>query len=128
MSLRTPGQTESQRRSLRVPYVVEVTLGSDHNFWTGFTENLSEGGVFLATPREVAIGTHVQFELRLPTGDHTWQVRGEVRWVRAANAVSDGSAPGVGVRFVDLDPGLEAEIARFLRGGGQAMFFDGEDQ
>lgn len=117
----------SERRTLRVPYVVEVSMASDNNFWTGFTENLSEGGVFLATPREVPLGTHVQFELRLPTSG-PWQVRGEVRWVRAANAVAPGSAPGVGVRFVDLDPVLESEIAAFLGAGREAMFFDGEDQ
>ena len=124
----TESPTDTQRRSLRVPYVVEVTLASEHNFWTGFTENLSEGGVFLATPREVAVGTQVQFELRLPTGVKTWQVRGEVRWVRAADAVDTGSPPGVGVQFVDLDPALEAEIVEFLTGGGQSMFFDAEDQ
>lgn len=117
-----------QRRHVRVPYVVEVTLASDHNFWTGFTENLSEGGVFLATPREVTLGTLVQFELRLPNSKQTWVVHGVVRWTRAANAVEDGSAPGVGVSFVGLDPQLELEIAEFLGTGREAIFFDTEDR
>jgi hypothetical protein len=101
----------ASRRQVRVPYVIEVTLSSEHNFWTGFTENLSEGGVFLATPREVPLGTQVL----------------EVRWVRAANAVEQGSPPGLGVRFVNLDPELELEIGMFTRTDRDATFFDGED-
>lgn len=112
-------------RGFRVPYVVEVSVSSDHNFWSGFTHNLSEGGVFLATPREVPIGSVVQFELRLPNTGTPWLVRGEVRWTRGPDAAGPDSPPGIGVRFVDLDPALEREITEFIT-ARESYFYDEE--
>jgi uncharacterized protein (TIGR02266 family) len=111
-------------RRLRVPYVVEVSFASEHNFWTGFTRDLSEGGVFLATPREVPVGTIVQFELRLPDTTTPWEVRAEVRWTRAQDAAGPDSPPGIGVRFIDLDAALEARIAAFVGQTRDTMFYD----
>lgn len=111
-------------RPARVPYVVEVTFTSEHNFWTGFTQDLSSGGVFMATPKEVPVGTIVQFELRLPDTGTPWMVRGEVRWNRAQGAAGADSPPGVGVRFIDLDKKLEAKIASFIGQTRDTMFHD----
>ncbi|HEU5076246.1 MAG TPA: hypothetical protein VFU02_18765, partial [Polyangiaceae bacterium] len=33
----------------RAAVELDVSLGSDHNFYAGFVENLSAGGVFVAT-------------------------------------------------------------------------------
>lgn len=120
----TPVLVHTRGRAVRVPYVIEVSVRSEHTFWTGFTQNLTDGGVFLATPREVAIGTIVEFELRLPDTGTPWTVRGEVRWTRAANAAGPGSPPGCGVRFIDLDPDLEARIVSFTLRTRDAMFYD----
>lgn len=114
----------ARRRQFRVPYVVEVSAESDHNFWTGFTHNLSEGGLFLATPREVPLGSVVQFELRLPGMTKSWLVKTEVRWVRGPEAASEEAPAGIGLAFVELDPDLEVQINKFVSSQRESLFFD----
>jgi hypothetical protein len=38
-----------RREHSRFHVDLDVTVGSDHNFYAGFAENLSAGGVFIAT-------------------------------------------------------------------------------
>lgn len=79
----------------------EVTATSEHNFFMGFSENLSEGGLFIAThsPREV--GALVSIEFTLPGLNYKVCVVGEVRWTRLFSESSD-APPGMGVRFIEI--------------------------
>lgn len=89
-----------------------MTLESEHNFFTGITSNLSDGGVFVATPAPPPIGSQVGFELLL--GGGRFLVIGTVRWVRDENAASPGAPAGCGVRFETLEDGALAAIHRFI--------------
>ena len=40
---------DNRRRHLRYAVELDVSMSSEHNFYAGFAENLSEGGVFVAT-------------------------------------------------------------------------------
>ena len=114
---------EQQRRALRVPHEVEVTLESDHNFFTGVTSNLSEGGVFIATANPPAIGSEVGFELVL--GGERFLVLGVVRWVRDERAASSGAPAGCGVKWVHLEDGALDAIHRFI-GVRETDFYEDE--
>lgn len=113
----------SQRREhSRYDVELDVTLGSEHNFYAGFVENLSVGGIFVATHTLRKVGEVVDFSLDLP--DHGKAVRGtgEVRWIREFSEHSDGS-PGMGVRFLELEPGSLEAIESFLR-HREPMFYE----
>lgn len=77
----------------------------------GTTENLSEGGVFVACEDAEALpapGSSVALELELDGGGPTRLV-GEVRWRRSAS--DDGSEPaGCGIRFVAADGDAAARV------------------
>ncbi|HEX8793754.1 MAG TPA: TIGR02266 family protein [Polyangiaceae bacterium] len=105
-SLPVPGG--ERRTDARVPLETDVTLESDSQFFTGLTGNLSTGGVFVATYRQLPIGCGVVMTLTLPDGE--LRVKGTVRWSRDT---SSGASPGVGVAFDELAPGDTARIARF---------------
>lgn len=102
---------------------LDVTVGSDHNFYAGFAENLSAGGVFIATHKLKPVGTKIELSVNLPDGV---QVRalGEVRWIRVFNEASD-TPPGMGVRFVDVSAEAVAAIDGFLA-RRDPLFFDDE--
>ena len=53
------------RSSSRIPLQTQVDLSSDSNVFTGFSTNLSEGGVFVATLNLLPVGTAVDLS---PTG------------------------------------------------------------
>jgi uncharacterized protein (TIGR02266 family) len=98
------------RKSNRQPIEIEVGIASQSNFYLGFTENLSNAGVFVATYASKPIGERVEVALAFPNGEQL-KVHGFVRWLR--EATSDGW-PGMGVQFESLSPQDETTIRKFL--------------
>ena len=98
------------RQSNRHVVELEVGIASDSNFYVGFTENLSAGGVFVATYNQKPIGSELSVVLTLPTGEEL-RVPGVVRWLRSP---SPDSWPGMGVQFESLDAAQDSLIKKFL--------------
>jgi uncharacterized protein (TIGR02266 family) len=109
----TPLPAAPGRSGARIPMQTQVDLSSDSNVFTGFSTNLSEGGVFVATLNLLPVGTPVDLTFTLP-GNTRITVKGEVRWTREIDDRVPDVFPGVGVRFVEL--GMEAAQAlhRFI--------------
>jgi uncharacterized protein (TIGR02266 family) len=103
---------------------LEVSVFSETNFYAGLAENLSAGGLFIATHQMQKVGSKINLSLRMPDSEEVFQIVGEVRWVRLYNETSDTS-PGLGVRFAELPPGAGAAIDKFL-GQREPLFFDDE--
>jgi uncharacterized protein (TIGR02266 family) len=76
--------------------------------YVGLTENLSEGGAFVATRAPWDIGCTVDLLIGLP---HLGVVRarGTVCWRRSASVDGD-QAPGVGIRFERLSRDVASRI------------------
>lgn len=111
--MRRSGVPVDERRTHpRMPVQADVSLYSDTNFWSGFTEDVSEGGLFVASWELHPIGTQVDVALELPTG-HEIKTRGEVRWIR--EATDDGPRPGMGIRFLALDAADLRAIQTFVK-------------
>ncbi|WNG42800.1 TIGR02266 family protein [Archangium minus] len=100
-------------RSSRVHLQATINLNSDSNFFTGFTTNISEGGIFVATVQTVPRGTTVDLDFTLP-GGRPMKVTGVVRWTREANDKTPELMPGMGVQFTHLPPELAAAISDFV--------------
>ena len=88
---------EHPRREL----TVDVTLQSEHNFYTGCSQNISAGGLFVATHEPHAIGDLVAIELTLPGLERRIHANGRVRWLRPYQESNDAPA-GIGIAFVGL--------------------------
>jgi uncharacterized protein (TIGR02266 family) len=84
-----------------VPLEVEVTIDSDHNFYTDMSGDLGQGGLFVATLENLPKGTQVDLTVIVP-GQPPFRVRGVVSWVRESNEFNEDFFPGLGVAFVDL--------------------------
>jgi uncharacterized protein (TIGR02266 family) len=108
-----PDSDRAHRESTRRSIELEVGLLSESNFYVGFTENLSESGVFVATYLVRPLGSLVELSLRLLGRDEPLKVRGEVRWVRLYSPTSD-AGPGMGIRFEAISEADRAEITKFL--------------
>lgn len=102
---------------------LDVTVGSDHNFYAGFAENLSAGGVFIATHNLKPVGSKIELSINLPDGAQL-QAEGDVRWIRVFNEQSD-TPPGMGVRFNNMGDAALALIQTFLL-RREPLFFDDE--
>ena len=112
-----------RREHSRFHVDLDVTVGSDHNFYAGFAENLSAGGVFIATHKLKPVGSKIELTINLPDGVQI-RATGDVRWIRVFNEQSD-TPPGMGVRFNDLADASVALIQKFLA-RRDPLFFDDE--
>ncbi|MGM0556484.1 MAG: PilZ domain-containing protein [Myxococcota bacterium] len=108
------GQQDERRDSARHEVKVGVTMTSDSNLYVGFTDNISEGGLFVATHELLDIGEHVTLEFELPETEEKLRVDGEVRWHRMAARLDDDIFPGFGVKFLELGDKEQAKLQEFL--------------
>lgn len=93
---------------------LEANVGAttESNFFVGFSGEIAEGGVFVATYLTLAIGAKVDVLVTLP-GGFAKKIPGTVRFVR--DPMDMESEPGVGVRFDQLDDEARELILRFIR-------------
>lgn len=115
------------RRAPRVPFVVEVTVASEHNFWSGFTHNVSLGGIFISTDRILPVGSPVTIELNLPPDKTVHTLTGEVRWIREVEGSSDESPSGIGLQFSEIPTDTDQRIKTFILQQRDSLFYDDED-
>ena len=116
-------QPDEERRAYsRQPLDIEVSYTSHHNFYTGFTNDISEGGLFIATFGRFSVGDRLTLNLSMPGLSNRRAVEVEVRWVRSLGT-EPTAASGIGVKFVDLDSNLLGAIRTFIN-KREAMFYD----
>ncbi len=113
-----------RREHLRIPTDVEVSVGSDHHFFVGWSENICEGGLFLATHQLVAVGTILRVTLKGEPHLPRTTVEVEVRWLRKTNELTSDCPPGMGLKFVNLPPDVAEGIHAFVASRRDAMFVD----
>lgn len=103
-----------RRQQSRVSVKVGVTMNSDSNVYVGLTDNVSKGGLFIATYDLLAIGRTIELEFRLPEHEEPIEVQAEVRWHRPESDPDNGAPRGFGARFVDLDDGDRERLEAFV--------------
>ncbi|MEM6955551.1 MAG: TIGR02266 family protein [Myxococcota bacterium] len=113
----------NRRTAERVNVAVEVGVYSDSNFYTGFTEDVSEGGLFVATYELLPIGTEMELEFGLPGGAE-FKLTGVVRWLRDPILSDDGPFPGMGVQFINLTPDDKVLIQEFVQSREPLFYAD----
>ncbi|HVY29242.1 MAG TPA: PilZ domain-containing protein [Polyangiaceae bacterium] len=106
-----PSSIERRRRA-RLGCEFEIEFLGDTHLIAGLSQDISEGGVFVATYQRLVIGSTVTLGLELPSG--RVEVRGQVRWERAEIEDSD-QRPGFGVAFTELAPEALAALTEFCR-------------
>ncbi|KAB2882041.1 MAG: response regulator [Kofleriaceae bacterium] len=84
-----------KRKHHRTGVTLLVEYDAPEELLTDYTDNLSTGGTFIATSRELEIGASVRLALSFPGLLEPVGIDGVVRWVR------EGDEPGVGIEFLE---------------------------
>jgi len=87
-------EAEEKRLHEREPVTLFVEYEGADDLIGDFTDNLSSGGTFVVTNRELPIGTRVQLVLSFPGLLEPISLEGEVRWSR-----DEADNPGAGIEF-----------------------------
>jgi len=99
-----------RRQQPRIRLETTIDLHSLSNFYTGLTENISDGGLFLATDDSFEPGSEVELAFSLVGGVDV-RARGVVRWHRTE---TEELSAGVGIAFTQLSEDAREAIQRFL--------------
>ena len=130
--MHTPGAKVAEhqpnvRAAERFDLEVTVDLESDHNFYTGLTQNISSGGVFIATHHLRKIGDRITLKFTLPGSAKQLAVETEVRWIRENSALLRAeNGTGMGVRFINLSAEASAAINAFIQ-SRDSLYYDDEE-
>ncbi len=96
--------SSDQRKSDREPVTLFVEYEGADDLVGDYTENLSSGGTFVATNREIPIGQQIKLVLSFPGLLEPIAIEGTVRWTRGNNpgvgdVVPEGEEAGAGIQF-----------------------------
>ena len=113
---------DDKRKSDREPVTLFVEYEGADDLLGDYTENLSSGGTFVATNRELPVGTQITLVLGFPGLVEPISIQGTVRWTRG-HGDGDGDEAGAGIEFA---PGpardqLAAVIERIRAGDPKMM-------
>lgn len=102
---------------------VDVNYSSDHNFYTGFLDNISSGGLFVATHAPATIGEELEVQFTVAGLERDCTALCQVRWTRDHNPDFPEFPAGFGCQFLQLDPEVRAALELFIR-HREPIFYD----
>ena len=89
-----------RRKYPRVPARLEVRYARRNTFFADYTQNISQGGLFVATDTPLELGTVFQFDMHIPDVPEPLSLTGEVRWsVQPSDDEDLPVEPGMGIAF-----------------------------
>lgn len=114
---------DDARRSLqRLAIEADIGFQSDTNFYTGFSEDISVGGIFIATFDARPMDSEMTINFTLPDG-YLVSTTGTVCWVREYNETTPNVEPGMGVKFDGLSDSDKEAINSFFA-KREPIFYD----
>ena len=103
-----------KRRYLRVPLRVlrvETKIGGEIFF--GHATNISRTGLFIQTVNPKPVGMKVYIKFLLPENKEMITCLAEITWIQDFIGPK-GPQPGMGLKFLELNPTTETMIAAFI--------------
>lgn len=114
-SLRKTRAKNWRHREKRQPYRGRIRFGPGAICMRAHTDNLSRGGVFIATEEPLGRGTTIEGEVALPGKKAPVRIKGKVSYrVDQLKSQETGHPQGVGIRFTQLETWEEANLKHFL--------------
>ncbi len=109
-------QQENRRKFARIflDSKVKVVFRETEHRNQILLDNISEGGLFLASDQLKPVGTKLHFEFRVQDGGDTISGFGIVRWIES----DPTRRKGMGIQFVEINPEGKKIIAELFRKKG----------
>jgi len=108
----------SPRTRIEAQIVFKIPDSADKkHFTTLYSENISEGGVFLKTnERKIPfkVGMVLDLHFSLPDHPELIRVKGKVIWTTEGWSEDLDGVNGLGVQFIDIKPEFRDVIRRFV--------------
>jgi len=104
--------THERRKFLRIPVAARIRI-DDRKEEIWFTQDISEGGLFLKTENPPFVGTIMKLEISLPDVPKLVLLKGDVIWRH------DGK--GCGIRFLRITKEQRKVLRTFIEGAEEGQ-------
>ena len=94
----------------RRPVFLVVDYEGAEDLCHDYTQNLSSGGAFIHTDKQLSVGDQIDLQLSFPRLLAPLRISGVVRWVRSA--CDEGA--GIGIEFTDFNEGVGRELEQVI--------------
>ncbi len=92
------------------------------------SQDLGNGGVFIRTPNPLDLGEEFLLKLHLAEGEKPIEVECKVIWTNKYGKESRTLRRGMGVKFLNLAPGLQNRVEAYVRSHKNQQFSFADDQ
>jgi uncharacterized protein (TIGR02266 family) len=106
--------------SLKIRYK-SATL---EDFIERYSSDISRGGVFIKAKKPLAVGTLLKFEFILQDQSTLLHGVGRVVWRREDTDSDPANPPGMGIKFIKMDPESRSVVQRIAEDHGRPGVFD----
>ncbi len=103
-----------RRRFPRYPTLISVRYYTSMGQFSGLVENLSSGGLFIATQRPLPPGTMLRMEISNPDTRQLIKLKGRVMWDRHVS-ISSTERRGMGIQFEDIGATERTRIEELIK-------------
>jgi uncharacterized protein (TIGR02266 family) len=94
--------------------VTRAKIGDERKYFFGYARDVSRSGMFVKIVTPKSPGEEFDVEFTLPRADFTIKCRAQVVWSRSFPDANNRE-PGMGLRFVDLDPLIQDKIEEWVQ-------------
>lgn len=115
---------EVLRVAERVPFfsVVEFRAAGAADFLTGFSYDVSSGGIFVRSVTPLPAGTSVEMRVKITAQTPVPSCFGTVMWANQYRLRTSFNYPvGMGIHFTHLEPEQQAEVQKLVKAGGKPI-------
>ena len=116
------------RKDKRAPISLKVRFKSAtlDEFMEHYSHDISRGGIFIKSKNPMSVGTLLKFEFQLKDESRVIHGVGRVVWQREA---TDDHPPGMGIKFIKMDPESRSLVDETVqrRGNAPGRFEEGAD-
>ena len=103
-----------RREHQRFDTSISVDYASGETFLFAYLQNISEMGIFVLTTDPLRVGTKMKLTFA-PPGAESFQLEGSVAWVNRVKPDGDNPNPGMGIRFINLQPDERERLVDVIR-------------
>lgn len=107
---------ERARKDTRVDVTHQVKFQTGYQFLSEYCENLSRGGLYLATTEYIEKGEVIAVTLEIPGAERPLTIDGKVLYsLTDREAAEKGHRAGVGLQFVNLSAEATVKLQNFIK-------------
>lgn len=114
---RVASETVIRRKELRIPEVLDLHFKNRQERIKAYSENISEGGIFIKTKEPLLQYERFTLNLFLPDDPEPLKAECEVSWNRFVTEDSKTGSSGMGVKFIQISQNDLNKLKRVLKAG-----------